>query len=345
MKLRRFVGATTAAALARVKEALGSEAMILETRSVRGGFEVTAAVDPDPAPAAASGNGALTMEVRELARLVRALVGGVRGPDAAALVPELGGLYASLLAHGMNGTIAASVLEETAARIGDGTGLGGAVAAAVESGLAFAAIGDGERPVGRRARGPRIRVFCGPPGDGKTTTIAKLAGRAMVHGGRRVALVSTDTYRVGGNDELAAYARILDVPLATATSATELRAAVERFHDVDDVLVDTAGVTTCDVDGRRRLEAFTRAAGDVRSTLVISATTSAAVTRRVWETLRELRPDACIVTKVDEAPAVAALETLWGKEVPLAFFGTGRRIPHDIEAASPARVAAWLTAA
>jgi flagellar biosynthesis protein FlhF len=312
---------------------------------VGGGFEVMAAVDADPAPAASSGAGTLAVEVRELARLVRALVGGVEGPDAAKLVPELRGLYASLVAHGVNGSIAASVIEETAARLGGGVELSGAVAAALESGLAFAATGDGERPAPRRAGGPRIRVFCGPPGDGKTTTIAKLAGRAMVHGGRRVALVSTDTYRVGGNDELAAYARILDVPLATATSPKELRAAVARFRDVDDVLVDTAGLTTGDVEGRRRLRALTRGAGDVRSTLVISATTAPAVTRRVWEALQELRPEACIVTKVDEAPAVGALETLWGKRLPLAFFGTGRRIPHDIEAASPARVAAWLTAA
>jgi flagellar biosynthesis protein FlhF len=344
MKLRRFVGTTTTVALARVKEALGSDALILETRSIAGGVEVVAAVDGEPVPESGPAEVALAREVRELSTLVRTLVSRSWGEGLAAPGSELAELYAALAAHGVNGAIAASVIEETAARMQDGVELRGAVAAAVGRGLRFGG-GEGAAQPERQGGPPRVRVLCGPPGDGKTTTIAKLAGRAMMQGGRRIALVSTDTYRVGGADELAAYARILDVPLATAASARELRDAVAGFRDVDEVLVDTAGVTTGDAEGRQHLQALGSATRGVRSTLVISATTSPAVTRRVWEALRELRPDSCIVTKVDEAPAVGAMETLWQQDLPLAFFGTGRRIPNDLEAASPERMASCLLAA
>jgi len=344
MKLRRFVGTTTTVALARVKEALGSDAMILETRSIAGGVEIVAAVDGDPVLESVPAEAALAREVRELSTLVRALVSRSWGEAAAARGTELTELYAALATHGVTGSIAASVIEETAARMQGGAELRGAVVAAVEGGLRFGAGEEAAAPKRRGAR-PRVRLLCGPPGDGKTTTIAKLAGRAMVQGGRRVALVSTDTYRVGGADELAAYARILDVPLATATTAAELRDALAGLRDVDEVLVDTAGVTTGDIAGRQRLQALGRAVRGVRSTLVISATATPMVTRRVWESLRELRPDSCIVTKVDEAPAVGAMEALWQQDLPLAFFGTGRRIPNDLEAASPERMVSSLMAA
>lgn len=343
MKLRRFVGTTTTVALARVKEALGPDAMILETRSIAGGVEVVAAVDGDPVSESSPADAALAREVRELSTLVRALVSRSWGEAATAQGAELAELYTALATHGVTGSIAASVIEETAACMQSGVELRGAVAAAMGRGLQF---GGGEAAAPKRRGGrPRVRVLCGPPGDGKTTTIAKLAGRAMVQEGRRVALVSTDTYRVGGADELATYARILDVPLATATTAAELRAAVSGFRDVDEVLVDTAGVTTGDTEGRQHLRALGRAVRGIRSTLVISATTTPMVTRRVWESLRELRPDSCIVTKVDEAPAVGAMETLWQQDLPLAFFGTGRRIPNDLEAASPERMVSSLMAA
>ena len=350
MRLRRFVGPTVTAALGSVKEALGPDAIILETRTVPTGggeVEVTAAIDDEPATAVApvAADDALAAEVRELSGLVRTLVGSAWANRSREFGPGLGALYASLLSHGVDGRIAANLIEETATRMAGGVKLAGAVAAAVGSAVMFG-LRDDERPgVSGVLPGPRVRMFFGPPGDGKTTTIAKLAGRAILHGKRSVALVSTDTYRIAGADELAAYARILGVPFAVVASAYELGGAVEQFGEVDEVLIDTAGVTVRDSDRHAELRAFAEAGQDVRRTLVLSATAAPAVTRRVWNALSSLCPDSCIVTKVDEAPAVGALETLWRQNLPLAFFGTGRRIPHDLEAASAERMAAWLTAA
>jgi flagellar biosynthesis protein FlhF len=349
MKLRRFTGPTMAAVLASVREALGPDAMILETRSLAAGgrgVEVTAAVDDAPAPAVAptSADAVLADEVRRLSELVRALVMQASSGPSGRLAPELGHVYAALLGAGVDGLIAAAFIEQAAARMACGAGLDAALAEAAERGVSFS---DATCPArARRAvGGPRVSIFFGPPGDGKTTTIAKLAGRATVGGQRRVALVSADTYRIGGAEELGAYARILGAAHAAVGSASELRRALEGFGDVDDVFVDTAGVAAADADRRTEIRALADGVGSVHRTLVLSATTAPLVGRRVCDALAELRPDACIITKIDEAPAHGTLGTLWGRSLPLTFFGTGRGVPRDLEAASANRLAAWLRAA
>lgn len=353
MKLRRFVGPTVQLALAQVKQALGPEAMILETRAVKeapGGFEVTAAVDDDPAPSVSSpsADAALAQEVRELSSLVRALVGRASGQGLENLEPALGELYTSLVSYGIDGQIAGGLIEETAKAMSGGLELRSAVAAAVGSGMHFESAEE-RRGAKKRKRArklvPRVQLFCGPPGDGKTTTIAKLAGRRRVEEGRRVALISTDTYRVSGAEELAAYAHILDVPLARVGSAAELGRALDRFAGAEEVLIDTAGVGLGQGDPRAELGALVEAVPDAGLALVVSATTAPRVVRDVWAFFKSLRPGSCIVTKVDAAPVAGVLEALWQQKLPLSFFGTGRRIPQDLEAASPEKMAARLMAA
>ncbi len=347
MKLRRFVGSTMAVALAQVKHALGPDAMILETRAAAAGegVEVTAAVDHEPIVGAASpaADVALATEVRELSRLVRTLVGGAWRPEAGGFHPELADLHRSLHAGGMDGAIAAAFIGAAAARMAAGLDVDDAVVAAMDGGIAFAS--PVHTAATNRGRGPSVHVFFGPPGDGKTTTIAKLAGRRALAGTGRVALVSADTYRLGGAAELGAYARALGVPYASVATPGELAAAVARFDDVDEVLVDTAGVGSRAVEETRELCALAAGIPKAHRTLVVSATTTASAARRIWDALQPLRPAACVVTKVDEGPAVGILEACWRSKVPVAWLGTGRGVPHDLEDATAARLATWLRAA
>ncbi len=346
MKLRRFVGSSMAAALAQVKEALGPEALILETRPVVGGaIAVTAAVDDGPvAGAAVALEGDLGAEVRELSRLVRDLVGQAWLPRAGGFHPELGALYRTLLAAGVDGVIAASLIETAAGGLDEGRGIERALAVAVAGNMVFGPPNGGERRDTQDPQ-PRVRLFIGPPGDGKTTTVAKLAGRATMQDRRRVALVTADTYRIGGAEELAAYARILGLPHAVVSTAREMQAAAARFADADEILVDTAGVTSRDADRFAEICALTAGIETVRRTLVVSATTGVAVARRICETLARARPDSCIVTKVDEGEPAVALEACWRQRLPLVFLGTGRAVPRDLEPASAERMATWLRAA
>src|SRR5579875_1121290 len=112
----------------------------------------------------------------------------------------------------------------------------------------------------------RVRLFVGPPGDGKTTTVAKLAARERA-AGREVVLVAADTWRVGARAELDAYGRALGVRVAP-------------------VLADVA--------------ALAAAAGpEAGVTLVTSATSAPAAVARVCRAFAALAPDACVLTKVD----------------------------------------------
>src|SRR5437660_3464298 len=200
MTINRYTAATMQQALARVKAALGPEAVILETASAPGEVTVTAAVDRMPAPIGGA-SGELVGEVRQLLGVVRELVEEQWRRERPGLGRELLPLQRALLAQGVDGVIAAALVQATEARLGGGAPLAAALAGAL-----------GEPSPGGAKR---VRLFMGPPGDGKTTTIAKLAAQQQ-RAGQRVALVTTDTYRVGATAELETYGRALGAPVLAA---------------------------------------------------------------------------------------------------------------------------------
>ncbi|HCD06309.1 MAG TPA: flagellar biosynthesis protein FlhF, partial [Methylophaga sp.] len=88
-----------------------------------------------------------------------------------------------------------------------------------------------------------IMALVGPTGVGKTTTVAKLAARcALKHGARQVGLITTDCYRIGGQEQLRSYARILGVSLRVARNHQELGEALNDMLDRRFILIDTAGM-------------------------------------------------------------------------------------------------------
>src|SRR5579884_2378125 len=133
----------------------------------------------------------------------------------------------------------------------------------------------------------RVRLFVGPPGDGKTTTVAKLAARERA-AGREVVLVAADTWRVGARAELEAYGRALGVRVARVREASDLAAGAGPGDAA--VLADVA--------------ALAAAAGPGAGvTLVASATSAPPAVARVCRAFAALAPDACVLTKVDAGAA------------------------------------------
>ncbi|QIT55689.1 flagellar biosynthesis protein FlhF [Aquisalimonas sp. 2447] len=184
-------------------------------------------------------------------------------------------------------------------------------------------------------RGGVVAVI-GPTGVGKTTTVAKLAARfALRHGRQTVALVSTDNYRIGAQDQLRNFARILNVPVHTAGSTEELEEVLGDLADKRLVLVDTAGMSQRDM---RLAEQFStlKALGDrIRSYLVLSANTQLATLNETVKAYAGARPAGCIVTKTDEATSLGAVITvLLRQRLPVSFLGNGQRVPEDL---APAR--------
>lgn len=208
------------------------------------------------------------------------------------------------------------------------------VAPAATAGPTFTAS-SWERMPGRARR----VAFVGPTGAGKTTTLAKIAARAQLDHGRRVSLITIDTYRIGAVPQLASYAEILGVPLLVAHTPAELARAVEETRDADIVYIDTVGRSPLG-GGVEGLGPFLDAAAPDEVCLVLSATTRPADSLRAATSYGRLRPDRLCVTKLDETDDHSTVPLLSeATRLPLSWLGTGQGVPDDLEAAEPARLA------
>ena len=181
-----------------------------------------------------------------------------------------------------------------------------------------------------------IYALTGATGVGKTTTAAKLAARCAVrHGASSLALLTTDSYRVGAHDQLRIYARILGVTVHTVNGTDDLRQALDSLRAKHLVLVDTVGMGQR--DPRVREHAMLLAQPEVRRLIVLAATAQA---ETLEEVVRAYRPAAdgsdtgfagCIVTKLDEAVRLGdAVDVLVRHRLPLHYLSTGQRVPEDL---------------
>ncbi|TAM46761.1 MAG: flagellar biosynthesis protein FlhF [Gammaproteobacteria bacterium] len=189
------------------------------------------------------------------------------------------------------------------------------------------------------ARGGVVALV-GPTGVGKTTTVAKLAARfAVRHGARKVALVTTDNYRIGAHEQLRAYARLLDVPLRTAADPNELREVLKELADRALVLIDTAGMSQRDVRLSEQFALIRGCHADIKSYLVLSATTREAGVDDIIRRYRNIQPRGCILTKMDEAGSLGGtLSQIIKHKLPVAYVSDGQKVPEDLYTASAPRL-------
>ena len=187
-----------------------------------------------------------------------------------------------------------------------------------------------------------VIALVGATGAGKTTTIGKLATRwSMQHGSQDLALVSTDGYRVGARDQLMTYSRLLGAPLHTANSGEELAQALERLKSKKLILIDTAGMGPRDARLKEQLAALKLGAARARVFLALPAHGEANALDEAVRSFANLTPDACILTKVDEAASLgAALSTILRHKLRIAYLCNGQRVPEDLHAAYDRRL--WL---
>jgi len=189
-----------------------------------------------------------------------------------------------------------------------------------------------------------IYALVGPTGAGKTTTIAKLAARLVLrHGTGAVALITTDTYRIGGVEQLKIYGRILGVPVAVARDGEELQQHLRDFADRRFVLIDSIGLSPRDARMAEQMQ-WLQALGDtITRLLVVGAGLAPTAYAELWALYRRLPVAAAILTKLDESPSFgAALQWLVESSVPLWFYTDGQRVPEDLHVPSLAKITALL---
>jgi len=182
-----------------------------------------------------------------------------------------------------------------------------------------------------------IFSFIGPTGVGKTTTIAKIAARcALKYGAKNVGLITTDCYRIGGQEQLRTYARILGVPVRVAKTHEELNDAIESLVDRRFILIDTAGMNQRDISLTEKFAMLQQQTQPIKNYLTLSATTQASVLNDIIKAFSHLELSGCVLTKTDESNSLGgAISALITHQLSLAFICNGQQVPEDISLARP----------
>lgn len=177
-----------------------------------------------------------------------------------------------------------------------------------------------------------IYAMIGPTGVGKTTTVAKLAARfAMQHGQRHVALISTDTYRIGAHAQLMTYGRLLGVPVHSANDSQELQQLLHRLHDKKLILIDTAGMSQRDLGLSQQFSHISQPSMMIKPYLVLSANAQLSTLDEVIEAFKKASPAGCILTKLDEAASLGeSMSAIIKHHMPVAYVSNGQKVPEDL---------------
>ena len=249
MRLKSFHAKTMSDAMRMVRQSLGDDAIIVATREEEGGgVRVTAAVEEDDLPPAQSSGNAR---------------GGRGKAPPKPVEPEIdvGEVVADALQrHGVPAALAEQLIDAASGLDTEDPRL--ALGSALDSFFTFNPLPDGRSPV-------KPLALVGPPGSGKTLVAAKLAARAVFRK-CSVGVITTDTVRAGGVDQLAAFTRLMKLKLATVEDPDALAGAFEVHRRTDLVLVDTAGRNPFDAEDMQDLRAML-SAGDVEPVLVLPA--------------------------------------------------------------------------
>jgi len=189
------------------------------------------------------------------------------------------------------------------------------------------------------SKGKKVAIFIGPTGVGKTTTLAKLAANMVLTEKKRVGLITSDTYRIAAVEQLKTYSEIIGVPLSIIYSPAEILNAIERYNDMDLILVDTAGRSHKDKYQLMELKTLIKSSIDYEVYLVISATTKFSDCIEIIKNYSFLEDYKLLFTKVDETSSFGALlNVAYITNKPISYITTGQSVPDDIEIADNGKI-------
>lgn len=175
-------------------------------------------------------------------------------------------------------------------------------------------------------------VLVGPTGVGKTTTIAKLAGKLALVEKKKVGLITIDTYRIGAVEQLKTYAEIMNIPFRVVITTKEMEEAISEMKDCDVVLIDTTGRSSKNKMQLSELRAYVDKAKPDTICAVISATTKNKDIKSIIDGYNDLNFDNIIVTKLDETTTYGSIYNIQRRaNKPLKFVTTGQNVPDDIK--------------
>jgi flagellar biosynthesis protein FlhF len=194
--------------------------------------------------------------------------------------------------------------------------------------------------------GPKLVIFLGPTGVGKTTTIAKISGSFAVEGKKKVALLTADTYRIAAAEQLRTYANILEVPFRVVYTEEEIQTAIKDFKTYDYIFLDTAGHSHQNqeqIEKMRSMVDCVDGLSEKQVFLVLSATTKYKDLLRIADNYKQMSDYQLIFTKLDETSCVGnMLNVKLYTNTSIAYVTYGQNVPDDIEVFNPQKTVKQL---
>jgi flagellar biosynthesis protein FlhF len=356
MKIKHYRAPDMRQALRQVRDAQGPDAVILSSRRISGGVEVVAAIDydteesaPPEVPAAAPApardyaalarrmagtepvdpspdRGDMNEELRTMRRMLETQLATLAWNDLSRRSPVQTELLKQLTMLGLGHDLAGELVAQMPPRL--------ELSEAHRMALAM---------ISRRIEIAEERwletggcvALIGATGVGKTTLVAKLAARWVLrHGPRDLALISTDSVRIGAQEQIHTLGRLLGAPAYAIEGPAELGDLLEHLAEKRMVLIDTAGISQRDPRLTEELATLASSSPRLETSLVLSAAAQAGAIEEAIDRFAA-GPATCMLTKLDEATSLGgALSALIRAKLPLAYVSDGQRVPEDL---SPAR--------
>lgn len=365
MNFRKFIAPTAREALKEIRSELGEEAVILSNRKTEQGVEILAMANDDmtrlsnssvpgmklparpaapavnvspivasvddtvsapplpPAPAITTpaGEAAILGEIKSMHSMLQKQIEALSWNNVQQRDPQRAGLLRRMLNAGFSTLLARQLLDKMPSGNEKGESW---IKHVLKRNLRVAGAADDIVVKGG------VYALIGPTGVGKTTTTAKLAARAVVrYGADKVALLTTDSYRIGAYEQLKIYGKILGVAVHAVKGADDLRLTLAALRHKHLVLIDTVGMGQRDERVSEQSEMFD--AANVQRLLVLNSTSGGDTLEDVVRMYHSNKVIGCIATKLDEAANLGAiLDVVMRHRLVMYFMANGQRVPEDL---------------
>ncbi len=345
MNIRKFIAATAREALREIRSELGEEAIILSNRKTPQGVEIVAMANDEMVPLAGvaaqqpqvgkvepvemierrktnqAAQDSILGEIKSMHSMLQKQIETLSWNNVQQRDPQRAGMLRRMLNAGFSPLLARQLL----AKMPEGNEKGESwIKQVIKRNVRVAGADDDIV-----ARGG-VYALIGPTGVGKTTTTAKLAARAVVrYGADKVALLTTDSYRIGAYEQLKIYGKILGVTVHAVKGADDLRLTLAALRHKHLVLIDTVGMGQRDERVSEQSEMFD--AAGVQRMLVLNATSGGDTLEDVVRMYYSNKVIGCIATKLDEAANLGAvLDVVVRHRLLMHFMANGQRVPEDL---------------
>lgn len=371
MKVRKFLAASSREALRKVKDALGADAVILSNRHVDGQVEIMAMDDQsltDLSPynhneteieretrfipkgsifskekiessvktesPEIDGVSKLEMshmmdEIRTMRGMLQSSMAEISWSNTQKRTPQKAEVLKEMLAAGFSASLSRMLIEKLPETHLETSGLDWIKAVLTKN---LSAINNESEILENGG----IYALVGPTGVGKTTTTAKLAARCVMrHGPSKLALITTDAYRIGGFEQLRIYGKILGVMVHSVKDEAELKIALSELKSKHTVLIDTVGVGQRDKMVSEQVNMLSGAGLNIKRLLCLNATANGETLSEVVRAYQGSNLSGCILTKLDEAATIGGvLDIAIRNKLQMFYIASGQRVPEDLHVAN-----------